>query len=60
MRFGLLRIIPVGQVANRPICAFSEQTKQEAPMNNLLRDPFTMIAALTVVVLAVEIVAVHW
>ena len=29
-------------------------------MDKLLRDPFTVIAALTVVVLAVEIVAVHW
>jgi len=31
----------------------------KSPMINLLRDPFTLIAALTVVVLAVEIVAVH-
>ena len=29
-------------------------------MINLLRDPLTLIAALTVVVLAGEIVAVHW
>ena len=29
-------------------------------MINLLRDPLTLIAALTVVVLAAELVAVHW
>jgi len=29
-------------------------------MDKLLRDPFTLIAALMVVVLAVEVVAVHW
>ena len=29
-------------------------------MDKLIRDPFTLIAALTVVVLAAEIVAVHW
>ena len=51
---------PHGHVANRPICAFPEQTNQEGPMEKMLRDPFTVIAALTVVVLAVEIVAVHW
>jgi hypothetical protein len=32
----------------------------EGPMNKLLRDPFTLIAALTVVVLGVEIVAARW
>jgi hypothetical protein len=51
---------PRRHVAIPPICAFPEQTEQEGPMNNLLRDPFNVIAALTVVVLAVEIVAVHW
>jgi len=29
-------------------------------MNSLLRDPFTLAAALMVAVLAVEVVAVHW
>ena len=29
-------------------------------MINLLRDPLTLIAALMVAVLAVEVVAVHW
>ena len=32
----------------------------KGPMINLLRDPFILIAALTVVVLAGEIVVVHW
>ncbi len=29
-------------------------------MINLIRDPLTLIAALTVLVLAGEVVAVHW
>ena len=29
-------------------------------MNKLLRDPFTLIAALTVFVLAVEVAAARW
>ncbi len=33
---------------------------QEGPMDKLLRDPFTLIVALTFVMLAVEIAAVHW
>jgi hypothetical protein len=37
-----------------------ENRSMKGPMINLLRDPFTLIAALTVVVLVVEIVAVHW
>ena len=51
---------PRRHVAIPPICAFPEQTEQEGPMINLLRDPLTLIAALMVAVLAVEIVAVHW
>ncbi|WP_428672013.1 hypothetical protein [Reyranella sp.] len=49
----------------RPHCQFDGRCvlyliNQEGPMDKLLRDPFTLIVALTVIVLAVEIAAVRW
>jgi len=46
----------IGSALARSLSASSRR----APMINLLRDPLTLIAALTIALVAGEIVAVHW